>query len=208
MLSILVISQDSLSRVGLSAQLRHSDPDGLIDSCSPTHIQEYLQLQTFDALILDLSWQAEDLLMNWQLLDLPTLILLNDDASDIFTILPMVLEAGQPYGLLYRDASIEQIRATLHALLAGLIILDPEIPLPLPENPSQTIYENVDPLSPRESEVLDLLAQGQTNRAIAYHLQITEHTVKFHVNAIMTKLHASSRTEAVIEALRSGLINL
>jgi two-component system, NarL family, nitrate/nitrite response regulator NarL len=53
-----------------------------------------------------------------------------------------------------------------------------------------------------------LLAEGMSNRAIAQVLAISEHTVKFHVNAIMTKLDAQSRTEAVVRATRLGLLLL
>ena len=64
------------------------------------------------------------------------------------------------------------------------------------------------PLTAREQEVLQHLARGLTNRAIALELGITQHTVKFHVNAIMGKLEAQSRTEAVVRATRLGLIAL
>ena len=63
-------------------------------------------------------------------------------------------------------------------------------------------------LPPRETEVLRLLAEGLANKTIAQRLDISEHTVKFHVNALLRKLDAQSRTEAVIEATRRGLILL
>ena len=63
-------------------------------------------------------------------------------------------------------------------------------------------------LTPREREVLQLLAEGLANKAIAQRLAISEHTVKFHVNAIMSKLGAQSRTAAVVQATRLGLIML
>jgi len=66
----------------------------------------------------------------------------------------------------------------------------------------------VDTLTPRESEVLHLIAEGLPNKQIAQKLSISEHTVKFHVNAILTKLGAQSRTEAVVRATRAGLIAL
>jgi DNA-binding NarL/FixJ family response regulator len=63
-------------------------------------------------------------------------------------------------------------------------------------------------LSPRETEVLSLIAEGLANKAVAGRLDISEHTVKFHVNAILGKLGAQSRTEAVTRATRMGLISL
>jgi DNA-binding NarL/FixJ family response regulator len=63
-------------------------------------------------------------------------------------------------------------------------------------------------LTPREQEVLQLLAEGLPNKTIADSLHISEHTVKFHVNAILSKLGAQSRTEAVVRATRLGLLLL
>jgi DNA-binding NarL/FixJ family response regulator len=63
-------------------------------------------------------------------------------------------------------------------------------------------------LTPREQEVIQLLAEGLPNKTIADRLHISEHTVKFHVNAILSKLGAQSRTEAVVRATRLGLLLL
>jgi DNA-binding NarL/FixJ family response regulator len=66
----------------------------------------------------------------------------------------------------------------------------------------------LEPLTPRELEVLDLLAEGLSNHAIALRLSISEHTVKFHVSSICAKLGADNRTDAVRRAVRNGLITL
>lgn len=63
-------------------------------------------------------------------------------------------------------------------------------------------------LSPREQEVLSLLSEGLSNRDVAARLGISRHTAKFHVNAILDKLGATTRTEAVVLAARSGLLSL
>jgi DNA-binding NarL/FixJ family response regulator len=63
-------------------------------------------------------------------------------------------------------------------------------------------------LTARELQVLQLLAEGLSNKAIAQRLQISEHTAKFHVAAILGKLEAHTRTEAVTRAVRQGLIIL
>ena len=65
-----------------------------------------------------------------------------------------------------------------------------------------------EPLTPREVEVLRMLAEGDANKAIAWKLGISEHTVKFHVSSIMSKLGAASRTEAVATGIRQGLVML
>ncbi|HCC57899.1 MAG TPA: helix-turn-helix transcriptional regulator [Solibacterales bacterium] len=63
-----------------------------------------------------------------------------------------------------------------------------------------------EPLTPRELEVLGMLAEGLSNKLIAHGLAISEHTVKYHVTSIMAKLHAGSRTDAVMQGIRHGLI--
>ena len=63
-----------------------------------------------------------------------------------------------------------------------------------------------EPLTPRELDVLGLLAEGHSNKLIAQSLGISDHTVKFHVAAIMNKLQAGSRTDAVMQGIRRGLI--
>jgi DNA-binding NarL/FixJ family response regulator len=65
-----------------------------------------------------------------------------------------------------------------------------------------------EPLSDRELEVLDLLSEGLSNKLIAHRLGISEHTVKTHVASIFAKLGAASRTEAVSQAIRRGLVML
>lgn len=63
-------------------------------------------------------------------------------------------------------------------------------------------------LTPREAEVLGLLAEGLSNKLIADRLKVSDHTAKFHVNSILNKLGAETRTEAVVLAARRGLLML
>jgi DNA-binding NarL/FixJ family response regulator len=69
-------------------------------------------------------------------------------------------------------------------------------------------HEFVEALTPREVEVLELLAEGLPNKAIAVRLSISDQTIKFHVSAICSKLGAANRTDAVRRAVRRGLIAL
>jgi two-component system, NarL family, response regulator YdfI len=66
--------------------------------------------------------------------------------------------------------------------------------------------EWIEPLTPRELQILRVLSEGRANRAIAAQLEISEHTAKFHVGQILAKLNAQSRTEAVTIGIRRGLI--
>lgn len=107
------------------------------------------------------------------------------------------------WGLLPADASPEELSAAVHALSQGLIVGTSAL-LFESENELQTDG----PLTERESEVLGLLSKGLANKQIAVQLGISEHTVKFHVSSIYTKLNVTNRTEAVRAGLRGGWIAL
>jgi DNA-binding NarL/FixJ family response regulator len=110
------------------------------------------------------------------------------------------------------QAGGEEIIAAVEAAAAGLVVLDPRdlesligAPLAAPRGAPGT---EAQPLTSREIEVLRMIAEGFGNKTIAWKLGISEHTVKFHVGSIMSKLGASSRTEAVSIGIRRGLILL
>ena len=109
------------------------------------------------------------------------------------------------------DTSPDQIVAALEAAAAGLIVLHPadvDVMFPAAESTSSVLAELIEPLTPRESEVLQMLASGLANKEIATRLAISDHTVKFHVASILGKLGAASRTEAVTLGIRRGLVLL
>ncbi len=109
-------------------------------------------------------------------------------------------------GLLLRDAPPGRLAAALRAVAAGLWALDgPRGESLLPPAPSAGPSE---PLTPRELEVLALLGEGLPNKAIADRLGIAERTAKFHASAILAKLGAGSRSEAIVRAARLGLLAL
>lgn len=110
------------------------------------------------------------------------------------------------FGVIQRAADSDVLTAAVLAVRAGLRVLDGTFSHELPGTRSRG--ELVEPLTPRELEVLALLADGLSNRRIASRLEISEHTVKFHVNAILLKLDANSRTEAVVKAARLGVLHL
>jgi DNA-binding NarL/FixJ family response regulator len=87
---------------------------------------------------------------------------------------------------------------------SGLLALHPEALVP--SRASDTALATETPLTPREREIVELMAEGANNRTIALRLAISRHTVKFHVASILVKLGARSRTEAVAVALRRGLL--
>ena len=127
----------------------------------------------------------------------------------------VVTDQGLGFGALQRDATGEEIVAAIAAVAGGLMTLDRRWAgalLATPERSQAPIPERLadreEPLTARELEVLQLLAEGLPNKHIAAQLHISEHTAKFHVSAILLKLGAASRTEAVTLAARRGLLIL
>lgn len=122
-------------------------------------------------------------------------------------------------GVLPETATDREIDAAAAAVEAGLIVLHPdaaEALVPIGPDSSAARYPDgrvtagnpIEHLTPRESEVLNLLADGLGNKQIAARLGITDHTVKAHLGAIFEKLDVSTRTEAVALGARRGLIAL
>jgi DNA-binding NarL/FixJ family response regulator len=138
---------------------------------------------------------------------LPPVVAIAEGAPDFIRA---ALRAGVR-GILPPDCTATELTATLVAAAAGLTALrsaDAEILLGAAAGQPQIASVTDSLLSRRETEVLRLLADGLANKEIGYRLGISEHTVKFHVNSILTRLDASSRAEAVALGIRRGLILL
>jgi DNA-binding NarL/FixJ family response regulator len=114
--------------------------------------------------------------------------------------------------LLSRHAEAREIRAALLAVSAGLTVLTGPLTAELVQSaaspPNLPLPGEAERLTVRELEVLELLAQGLSNKGVALRLAVSEHTAKFHVGQILGKLGANTRTEAVAVALRRGLVGL
>ena len=134
------------------------------------------------------------------------LLWINDDLKAAQALRGLPLSA---WGLLSSEASSEELIAAVHAIHQGLIVA-PRVQLDSlwGKNPPSETDELIEQLTPRETEVLELLAQGLANKQIALDLEISEHTVKFHVSSIYAKLGATNRMEAVRLGLQLGLITL
>ena len=111
-------------------------------------------------------------------------------------------------GAISREATADEIEGALQAVAAGLVVITPEASSALLASARPPAEALAEPLSARELAVLTLLAEGLSNKLIAHQLEISEHTVKTHVTAILAKLGAASRTEAVSQAIRRGLVML
>jgi len=128
-------------------------------------------------------------------------LLLSDDPLNVREM----RRSFRVWGVLPTDVSDEELIAAVHALSQGLIVGTVTL---LFESQLDSEPLSHGPLTDRESEVLGLLSKGLANKQIAAALGISEHTVKFHVSSIYTKLDVTNRTEAMREGLRGGWIAL
>jgi DNA-binding NarL/FixJ family response regulator len=209
LLRVLVVAADPLARAGLATLLAPIENAQVVGMASDTD-EPLRAIETFrpDVVLMGLGWDAHriDRVAAFAAGDVPVLALLGGAAepSDVAAL----WEAGLR-GLLERDSSSEQVAAALGAVGEGLAIFDPRTAaLPPAIQPREGDEPLVEALTARELEVLYCLADGLSNKQIARQLGISEHTVKYHVNAILGKMNAQSRTEAVVRATRAGILLL
>lgn len=203
---IAIISDDHLARAGLAALLASQTAVTVIGQYA---VDDFLtdwedgETEPMDALIWDLGWEGQKSAFDLDLSPIPVIVLIPESGPEE--------PEWQPgwFGILSRQAPVAQIVAAVQAGLENLFTFDPTL-LTFDTAVAAPSLNSAAPqiLTPREQEVLTLLAEGLTNKAIGQRLEISNHTVKFHINAIMTKLDAQSRTDAVVRATRSGLLSL
>lgn len=110
-------------------------------------------------------------------------------------------------GYLLKDTQAPDLRRAIKAAASGQVQLSPQASAYLMREVQDRTNETAEQLTERETEVLRLLSQGQSNKEIASHLQIVEDTVKTHIRHILAKLGVQSRTQAVLYAIRYGLVS-
>jgi len=165
-----------------------------------------------DVLLLDTTGERPEDLVNFLIesdlaSDLPTVVLADSLPGESSAVL---LRAGVR-AVLDRNVPSDQLLSALQAVVSGLVVLPPEqieSVTASTRRASRQSDEQLEPLTSREHDVLEMLAAGLANKEIASRLEISEHTVKFHVASILGKLGAESRTEAVSQAFRRGLVLL
>ncbi len=134
-----------------------------------------------------------------------SLLLLSDDEDATSRLRTMSLRG---WGVVSPDAPSEELGAAVAAVAQGLTVLPKALAERLLDEPAAAVEELSEPLTAREGEVLGLLAGGLSNKMIARELHISEHTVKFHISSLYSKLGVSNRAEAVSQGARHGLISL
>ncbi|MBD1846297.1 response regulator transcription factor [Cyanobacteria bacterium FACHB-63] len=194
MIRVFIIAQSLVTQAGLTALL---SPDLEIAGSAIRPASIASAIDPSDATVILIE---QDALADFSEVEIP-IVLLIEESSAIADYLQSNVRSILP-----SDVSREQLIEAIKATSAGLTVLHPDlvesllIPTVRSSEPA--------PLTPREIEVLRMLAEGLGNKAIAQHLNLSEHTVKFHISSIFSKLDVSSRTEAVILGAKQGWILL
>jgi len=162
-----------------------------------------------DVILLDLEMPEMDGLEALKQLreDLPETPVLVFTAFDTDERIVGAVQAGAK-GYLLKGAPRNDLFNAVRVVSGGGALLQPVVASKLMNHMRHQHDQPAESLTERETEVLDLLSQGKTNKDIASALFITERTVKFHISAILGKLGASNRTEAVRIAAQMGLVDL
>ena len=209
MIRVLIAAPSAIIRAGLESLVRASPALELVAS-EPglANVQSVVDQKQPDVVLADVEFPQEDAPPP-ELLAATAVVLLVSNPPGPWTI--DALRSGVR-ALLPRDVSASEMLAAIEAAAAGLTVIHPgdlQAMLPPPPRAERAAPTGQgEALTPRELEVFAMLAEGTGNKAIAWKLGISEHTVKFHVASIMGKLNATTRTEAVAIGIRTGLILL
>ncbi len=208
---MLIVADDPLARAGLAALLSEDPGCVVTGQAAGEDAAALLEAARPDVMLCDTGWEGHT----------EALSALRSAAGDLdgaflplVALLPHIGLAAEAWslgarGLLPRDVTPARLVAVLSAAANGLAALEPAFASALlAGSPGSAPLPAADDVTPREKDVLSLLAEGLPNKAIALRLGISEHTVKFHINALMSKLGAQSRTDAVVRATRQGILIL
>lgn len=217
MISVFIVAPSPLARSGLENLLVARQVEIVGSAAHLDELDGRLADLSVDAILIDSTGEPLE-----SLFDSLVASGLAHDFSIVTLVEPASITASSAAlregvrAVLPNDVSPEQLVAALQAAASGLLVLHPtQAAAQITTNgfassPSRSreLNEIAEPLTPRESEVLQMLASGLGNKEIAAKLAISEHTVKFHVASILGKLGAATRTEAVSISIRRGLVLL
>lgn len=210
MIRVFIVAASPLARAGLENFLVAREVEVVGSTATIEILADQLSDAAPDIVLIDSSGEPLDPMMGS--------ILASGLASDVAVVVLAdgmtaaasadALRAGIRAAL-PGDISPEQLVSALQAVASGLLVLHPshaDEGLAAGSSPTRALDELAESLTSRELEVLQMLAAGLSNKEIAARLNISEHTVKFHVASILGKLGAASRTEAVSLGIRHGLV--
>jgi len=207
MIRVFVVAPTPVMQAGLRAML--AAPEMQVSGETSTVGEVVAELLGVDVIVVDetLLEDVERTMTN-NMSGTVALVVLTNNGERLLPSLRALSLRG--WSVVPPDATTAQLQASVVAAAQGLITLPVAFADRLYE--LRPVFGAIgtleEPLTAREREVLELVSQGLSNKLIARSLQISEHTVKFHISSISTKLGASSRTDAVSRGVRRGLITL
>ena len=212
MIRVFILAPTPMMQAGLHSLLTH--PDLQIVGTAQTPEALSTSTENLDVVIMADAGQVREVGHMLALFPRLALVVLADNTEQVVSTLQTLELHG--WGIVPLDAPAAQLQAAVVSAAQGLVALPHAFASTLtPERRAAAAFERVilgsttdESLTPREREVLELVSQGLSNKLIARRLHISEHTVKFHISSITGKLGASSRTDAVSQGIRRGLITL
>jgi NarL family two-component system response regulator LiaR len=209
---VLIVDDHKVVRQGLRFLLEQEDGIEVVAECAdgPAAVRAVRALEP-TVVLLDLFMPGESGLSVLAQIkrDRPATEVLMLTSSDADEHLLTAIRAGA-LAYLPKTAGVEQVIESVRAAARGESLLDPRLAARLVREVREVATRRgpLDSLSPREVEVLGVLARGRSNRQIARNLSISEETVKAHVSSILAKLQLADRTQAAIFGLQHGLVPL
>jgi DNA-binding NarL/FixJ family response regulator len=220
--TILLVDDHALFRVGMRNILEREPGFEIIGEADDTRGAFDLSVQLSpDIILMDLSLPAPGGIETTQRIkrELPSagiiVLAVSEDEDALFD----AIKAGAAAFIL-KDVAPDDLVAIIHRVASGEYLINDKV-FAKPAVASRVLKEFRElaiygqeaapifaPLSPREVEILDNIAQGMTNKQVAYALSISEQTVKNHMSSILRKLSVNDRTQAVVYAMRQGWIRM
>jgi len=219
---ILIVDDHALFRVGIANILSHEPDLDIVGEADDSRSAVDRALETSpDIVLMDLSLPAPGGIETTQRIkrELPSTAIIVLAVSEDEDALFDAIKAGAAAFIL-KDVGPDDLVTIIRRVVAGEYLINDKV-FAKPAVASRVLKEFRElavygqdaapifaPLSPREVEILDNIAQGMTNKQVAYALSISEQTVKNHITSILKKLAVNDRTEAVIYSLRRGWITV
>ena len=208
-MKILIADDHALFRDGLALRLEQIAPEAAIFQASGySQVIKILKSDNnFDVLIMDVEMQdlpwLESLKQIREIAPHTKIIVVSasEDSRTIRTILTTGVK-----GYIPKRSEIKVFNNAFKLISDGGTYVPPNLIDNTPLNNISGRNTGIKTLTTRQSQVLDLIAQGKSNKQIAYDMGVSESTVKLHINALLRSLHVNNRTQAVITAQKIGLI--
>lgn len=214
MTRVLVVDDQQLVRVGVARILDADDHLEIVGECADgSEVVAAVESLRPDIVLMDVRMKVVDGAQATravrQLDDPPPVLMLTTFGDD--ETVAAALSAGAA-GFILKDAPGEELIRAVHAVGDGGAWLDPKVAGGVIDTyrssalPHRTAVQRLDALTPREREVLELIARGLTNQEIAEELVVSEATVKTHVGHVLDKLDLRDRAAAIVLAYERGLV--